>query len=227
MNRVRRFDFADHADEFDEHIGSSIPGYWELRAKCVALSQRFIQDGTTVLDVGCSTGRLLADIREHNAPIHADVTYIGIDVQSAFARHWDRLQKGDLQFQLADIRNAARLTNLSLVSSLFTVQFLPEKDKELVLSKIMDGLVPGGTLIIAEKVLASSARLQDALVPPYYDFKRKAFSAAEILKKERDLRGVMTCWSERELEDKLRSAGFRELQSFWKNFPFVALMALK
>jgi len=223
---IHRFKFADHAAQFDEHIMSSIPGLRRLRSECVMLSQRFIQGGTTVIDVGCSTGQFLAGVRDHNAAFHQDVEYVGIDIEAKFSAHWQLLEKPDLHFQVADVRTLP-LEGLSFASGLFTLQFLPEKDKRPVLKKIHAGLVTGGALVIAEKVLASSARLQDALVPPYYDFKRECFSSDEILDKERALRGVMTCWSEDEIKDALASIGFREIQLFWSNFPFKAFVAVK
>jgi tRNA (cmo5U34)-methyltransferase len=82
--------------------------------------------------------------------------------------------------------------------------------------------------MIAEKVLASSARLQDALTFPYYDYKlERGFSAAEILDKERNLRGQMTLWTASELGQALRCAGFREIEPMWACFPFVGLLAIK
>lgn len=223
---IHKFKFADHATQFDEHITSSIPGYLALRSECVTLSQRFIQDGTKVLDIGCSTGQFLASVHDHNGAFHRDVEYVGVDIEPKFSGHWQLLQKPDLHFQVADVRTIP-LEGLSLISSQFTVQFLPEKDKRPLLEKVHAGLVTGGALVIAEKVLASSARLQDALVPPYYDFKRECFTPEEILNKERSLRGVMTCWSEDELKEALAAVGFREIQSFWSSFPFKAFVAVK
>jgi hypothetical protein len=46
------FSFGDHAPVFDAHIRSSIPGYTELASTCVSLSLRYVQSGTTVIDVG-------------------------------------------------------------------------------------------------------------------------------------------------------------------------------
>ena len=57
------FSFQDHAKDFDDHISRSIPGYWDLVRNCVGMSRRFVQSGTTVVDVGCSTGRLLASTK--------------------------------------------------------------------------------------------------------------------------------------------------------------------
>ena len=116
---------------------------------------------------------------------------------------------------------------MSYVTSLFTLQFIPEPDKLPVLERIHAGLRPGGALLIAEKELASSARLQDVLTFPYYDFKRKSFRADEILDKERSLRGQMTLWSEEELRSHLAEVGFKEMEPIWDRFPFIAFLALK
>jgi tRNA (cmo5U34)-methyltransferase len=111
--------------------------------------------------------------------------------------------------------------------SLFTLQFVPEKDKLRLLNRIRDGLVPGGALFLAEKVSASSARLQDALAFPYYDYKLGSFTEKEILDKERSLRGQMTGWSQKELMKVLKSElGFRHVEIVWNDFPFTAVLAL-
>ena len=224
---IQNFKFADHARAFDNHIGASIPGYNQLRAQCVKISQRFIQDETGVIDIGCSTGRLLRSISAYNQKWHSDVRYIGIDTEAAYQEHWIRNSRKGIQFEVADARTFGGFDNASLAISLFTVQFIREKDKRSLLSKIRNGLVPGGALIIAEKVLANTGRIQDALTFPFYDHKRKTFSAETILDKECRLRGQMTLWTEDEMKAVLREAGFRDLQSFWLNFPFVGLLALK
>src|SRR5262249_5178240 len=78
-----------------------------------------------------------------------------------------------------------------------------------LLQRIHDGLVEGGALIIAEKVLANSARFQELCMVNYYDHKLRAFSADEILKKALDLRGMMDPWEETRLLDALSSVGCR------------------
>ena len=80
-------------------------------------------------------------------------------------------------------------------------------------------MVEGGALIIAEKTLAVSARQQDALMGPYYDYKlEQGFSEKELLDKARSLRGQMTLWTEAELKRSLRQVGFQEIQPIWRNF---------
>jgi tRNA (cmo5U34)-methyltransferase len=222
------FSFQDHAKDFDDHISRSIPGYRELVRTCVRLSRRFVQPGTTVVDVGCSTGHLLASIQESNKAARPDVNYVGLDCVPDFSDHWGRLEIANVGFEVCDARSYQGFKNVSLAYSLFTIQFVRAADKMSLLQRIYDGLVDGGALIIAEKTFAESARLQDALTGPYYDSKLdQGFSEKEVLDKERSLRGLMTLWTEAELRQVLRRVGFQELQPIWGSSTFIGLLALK
>jgi tRNA (cmo5U34)-methyltransferase len=222
------FSFRDHAAVFDRHIALSIPGYRDvLSPECVRQSHRFVQPGTHVYDVGCSSGHLLDRVRRANQVARPDVRYIGIDCELGFEMDWTRKKRANLHFELADARRY-QYRNASLIFSRFTIQFIREADKRSVLKRLYNGLVDGGALIIAEKTLAETARLQDALTGPYYDHKReKGFTAEQILDKERSLRGQMTLWTEAELREELGRAGFREMNAFWRASSFVAYLALK
>ena len=79
--------------------------------------------------------------------------------------------------------------------------------------------MPGGALILAEKLLAVTPMMQDAITFPYYDGKlRRGFDAQHVLDKERSLRGVMTCWTLDELVGKLRRVGFGPIQIIWAHY---------
>lgn len=225
---VTDFSFSEHAQDFDSHISSSIPGYGQLQSTCRELSRRFIQPGTAVIDVGCSSGRLLGSIQEYNRSARPDVVYTGIDCVEDFKVHWLEMQNPSLRFEVIDALLYRGFKNVSTVLSLFTVQFVRSADKMALLQLMYDGLVYGGALIIAEKTLACTARMQDAVTFPYYDYKlRQGHSEKDLLDKERRLRGLMTLWTEDELKEILRKVGFREIQSIWSNFTFVGYLALK
>ena len=88
--------------------------------------------------------------------------------------------------------------------------------------------MPGGALILAEKLLAVTPMMQDAITFPYYDGKlRRGFDAKHVLDKERSLRGVMTCWTLDELVGKLRQVGFGPIQIIWARCLFMAIVAAR
>ncbi len=225
---TRDFSFAEHAANFDDHIRSSIPGLEDLRQACTALSRRFVQNDTSVIDVGCSTGIQLRSIRDVNQADRPSVRYVGIGTVPNYGAQWAERSTDNVRFEVRDARSFDGFSNSSLVTSLFTLQFIPEPDKLNLLTRVYEGLIPEGALIIAEKVLANNARFQDMLTFSYYDSK-KGFSAKQILDKERSLRGVMNLWTEAELIDALCAAGFecKGIQRFWQNYLFVAMIARK
>jgi tRNA (cmo5U34)-methyltransferase len=213
----QQFSFADHAPNFDGHIRASIRGLDDLRDEVVNVSRYHVQSGTFVVDIGCSEGTVLRSVRDANRATRPGVRYLGIDVEPSFEPHWRRRTADDLEFRFADARSH-RFEDASLVISLFTLQFIPARDRVPLLRRVHDGLVDGGALIIAEKVLAGSARFQEILMINYYNHKLHAFSAGEILKKALDLRGMMDPWEETRLLDALRSAGFGpdDVQHLWR-----------
>ncbi len=224
---IADFSFGSQAPTFQNHISRSIPSYDNLLTQCLVLSRRFVQTETKVIDIGCSTGKFIADLAAHNAT-RKDVTYIGIDVEEGFADSWKKIGGPKIQFLLEDVRQYSGYEGSSLASSFFTLQFLKEEDRIPLLKRINEGLIEGGALIVAEKILAKTARLQDALTFPYYDFKLgNGFTEEEILTKERKLRGQMTLWSQVELQAALVASGFVESQIIWCNFPFIAFLAIK
>lgn len=167
-------------------------------------------------------------IRRANLACRAGVEYVGIDCEPNFGEHWKRRKARNIYFKACDARTYEGFKNVSLTLSLFTVQFIRPVDKLPLLSRIYAGLVEGGALIIAEKTLAETARLQDALTFPYYDYKlERGFTSEHILDKERSLGGQMTLWTEAELRAALNQVGFREIEPIWRSFMFVGLLALK
>jgi tRNA (cmo5U34)-methyltransferase len=222
------FSFDEYATEFDAHISASIPGYDRFNWWVEGLSRRFVQSGTRVVDLGCSTGAMLCRVRDANRQSRQSVDYVGIDVARSFEQHWCMRRAGDLRFNSRDALEF-EFSDVSLVIASFFLQFVPERRKIGLLQRIYDGLVDGGALFIAEKTLAGSSTLQDLIVFTYYDHKLSSFSAEEILNKERRLRGVMTPWTRARLVEALCAVGFcpQDIESFWQEGPFIALVAMK
>jgi len=223
------FSFANYADDFDRHIERSIRGYRNLIEDCVELSQYFVEDDTVVCDIGCATGRTLATIRARNQERAPGASYVGLDIEPSFRRHWTGLAGANIRFLMQDVLTFEDFANLSLATSIFTLQFLPERHRRKVCRRIYEGLVPGGALIVAEKTFAQMPKIQDMLTSLYLHYKRWHFSDEEILDKEKSLRDMMKPGSEADLVWMLNDVGFKaeNIESFWRSHLFAAFVCVK
>jgi tRNA (cmo5U34)-methyltransferase len=223
---MTKFTFAQREEGFDNHIEHSIRGYTNLWNDVLKYSEYFVEDYTNVVDIGCSTGKLLKAMIEQNtfAP-HAN--YVGIEVEEDFFKSYDEDEEqfSHLRYHRGDVRDF-RFLNCSLVTSIFTLQFIQEKERSSIIKQIYEGLNPGGAFIFAEKTIAECSKIQDIRTFTYYDYKREHFTSDDILNKEKQLRHMMT---RKELINKCATAGFAfdRIDSFWQNHSFTAFVAIK
>ena len=222
------FTFAHREEGFDTHIEKSIRGYSDLHNDVVKLSRFFVENGSTVIDLGCSTGKTLASMYNQNKDFTQEVEYVGIDYAEGFWSEMEKTKKKypNIHLQTADVREF-EFRNCCLVTSIFTLQFIPRKDRQELLNKIYSGLNDGGAFIFSEKTYSNNSKLQDILTFMHYDHKRQSFDAEDIMEKEVTLRSMLRPNTWDEIEEMLFIAGFRKVQIFWQNYLFVGAVALK
>ena len=228
------FTFAHRQEGFDEHIDWSIRGYSNLLDDVVSLSRYFVEEDTNVVDIGCSTGKLTARILEHNYEACPGANYVGVEVAEGFFSNLDERKVSldekypgtAVDFIFDDIRNY-EFKNCSLVTSLFTLQFMPYAFREQVIDNIYYGLNEGGAFIFGEKIDTSHSRIENMLRTTYYEFKNKSFDYEDIMQKELTLKNMLKPNSWDEIENMLNIAGFKAVQSFWQNHLFIGAIAIK
>lgn len=235
---MTEFSFANFSSEFDDHISKSIPGFDMLNYMVVQLSDYFVRDDTNVVDIGCSTGNLIAQLYERHHDSFKHLAYVGYDVEQKMIDKAVNRKLPKTEFLKKDITkldkieyftNGTKPRSNSFITSIFTLQFIERNKRKEVLQKCYDSLVTGGALVISEKVLSQSGILQNCMSFPHYDYKSQFFSEKEILDKERDLRKIMRCETIEFLYDILESVGFEHhnMQSFWRSYNFVGVIAIK
>jgi len=224
---MTKFTFATSKEGFDNHIDKSVRGYSHLWGDILSLSKYFVEDHTTVVDLGCSTGKLLKAMIEQNKKHIPHANYVGIEVEEDFYGDYtfDEEKFENLMYHRGDVRDYY-FDNCSLVTSIFTLQFMPPKDRQEVIKKVYDGLNTGGAFIFSEKTFSCNPRIQDMMTFTFYDYKRQNFTDKEILDKEVQLRHMMKPNTKTELYEMFTSAGF-EVHNFWQNFNFMGAIALK
>ena len=199
----------------------------------ISLSRYFVEDNTNIVDIGCSTGKNTKAMMEYNSDHSPDANFIGIEIADGFEKDLKKRKEelrvqglNNVEFLMKDIRGY-QITNANLVTSIFTLQFMPKKDRKEVISNIYSGLNEGGAFIFAEKTICESALIQDMITFNYYDYKRKSFDTTDIMDKERTLRNIMKPNTWQQLELMISYAGFSTVQPFWRNHAFVGAIAIK
>ncbi len=227
------FTFAHREEGFDEHIDKSIRGYQDLLSDIVSLSRYFVEKETNVYDIGCSTGKLTEAMLKKNQDIE-DVHYYGIEVADGFVGDmksreiklnsdysWNKIK-----FLHEDVRDSM-INNASLITSVFTLQFMSMRDRLPMIKKVYNGLNEGGAFIFAEKTICENAKFQEMITFNFYDYKRKFFDTKDIMDKEQTLRNIMKPNTWKQIEKYIYDAGFKDVQPFWRNHMFVGAIAVK
>lgn len=220
-NKNKKFSFST-IQNFDTHINKSIYGYDNMNNIIIQLSQYFIEDNTKVIDIGCSTGKLIKNIKEYT---NKNANYIGLEIEDNFTKDFKSVD--NLLLQKQDIIDYNNFNNSSFITSIFTLQFLPLKDRLNLLKKIYDGLNYGGAFILSEKVISDDSKINDILTFLYYDYKKVNFTNDEILNKESDLRDIMKPITLEDNISLLQKAGFKKIELFWRTYNFCSIIAIK
>jgi tRNA (cmo5U34)-methyltransferase len=108
------------------------------------------------------------------------------------------------------------------------LQFVPPADRQPLLQAVFDGLLPGGILLLSEKVIHSAASLNDLQQSFYYRFKAEnGYSELEISRKRNALENVLIPESIEQHIERLQQTGFSTIDTWLKWFNFASLICRK
>ncbi|TLU99379.1 carboxy-S-adenosyl-L-methionine synthase CmoA [Dyadobacter luticola] len=216
---------------FDDMVSRSVPFYGEIQRMLGEIAADHAKEGSSVYDLGCSTGTTLIEI---DKLIPSDVRFVGIDEspemldkcdlklkEAGFVRPYE-LTVADLQQEELPIKNA------SVVILCLTLQFVRPLYRERLLRNIYKGLNPGGVLLLAEKVLTENSQFNRDFIKYYYDYKRRNhYSELEISQKREALENVLIPYKLSENTLLLKEAGFTDCEVFFKWYNFSGMIAFK
>lgn len=228
---ISDFDFGENtAQVFDDMLDRSIPQYRELQRMMGELAGEMATPGSRVYDLGCSTGITLRSVDQTVDP---EATLVGLDYSRAMLDKAqenlaDQHASGRVELDEADLNEGVELHNASVVILNLTLQFVRPMNREPLLESIVEGLNPGGVLILVEKVLGNDAFLNRLWIKLYYDMKRRnGYTDTEIAQKREALENVLIPYRPDENIKILRRAGFDEVDMFFKWYNFAGFLALK
>lgn len=229
-------DFAFNEDVvrvFPDMIKRSVPGYPTIVENIGVLAAQFAQPNTCLYDLGCSLGAVSQALRRHVKTDNCQV--IAVDNSSAMVeRCREYLHAQDSMFQEllpaevieADVL-ALQYQPASLVALNFTLQFIPREQRPALLGAIRQALVPGGALILSEKLRFEDEQEHALLTDLHIAFKRaNGYSELEIAQKRSAIENVMKPDSLEAHRQRLLDAGFSKVVPWFQCLNFASLIAL-
>ncbi len=229
-------DFAfneDVARVFPDMIKRSVPGYPTIVENIGVLANTFAQPDSYLYDLGCSLGAVSQALRRHVKAERCHV--IAVDNSPAMTRRCQEyLCAQDAMFQelltveviTADILELA-LQPASLITLNFTLQFIAPAQRADLLKCIHHALLPGGALILSEKLCFSDPAEQQLLTQLHLAFKRaNGYSELEIAQKRTAIENVMLPDTLETHRERLQAAGFTRVLPWFQCLNFASLIAL-
>jgi tRNA (cmo5U34)-methyltransferase len=234
LDQVPDFVFnEDVAKVFPDMIKRSVPGYPTIVENLGVLAAQFAQPHSALYDLGCSLGAVTQALRRH---VKSDgCRVIAVDNSRAMVeRCSEYLHAQDAMFQEllpvevieADIL-ALDLQPASLVALNFTLQFVAPEQRLELLGRIRQALLPGGALILSEKLRFEDDAEHALLNELHLAFKRaNGYSELEIAQKRSAIENVMKPDSLEQHRERLLAAGFSRVVPWFQCLNFASLIAL-
>ncbi len=212
---------------FDKHILNSVPLYVNAHDLICKMSDYFIKDDSSIIDIGSSTGTLLRSLNDRHS-LKSNIKYLGIESEKEMVKASKLKSKNHkIKFVNKKIQNYS-FPKSNMITSVYTIQFTNPSIRQGIYNKIYKSLNWGGAFFLFEKVRGPDARFQDILTGTYNDFKLDmGYNYDEISIKSQSLRGVLEPFSTNGNLGLLKRAGFKDILIIFKYICFEGYLAIK
>ena len=224
-----RFDAAVVA-VFEDMIKRSVPGYDAIITMIGELAGRYARNNTNCYDLGCSLGA--ATLAIAHGMEATDCKIIGVDnsadmidqCRQNLAQHKNTVP---IELICDDIGNVA-INNASVVVLNFTLQFIPTEQRQILMDKIYQALIPGGVVIVSEKICFDDPYHQQLMTELHHNFKRaNGYSDLEIAQKRTALENVLIPETLAQHKQRFLQAGFSHSDVWFQCFNFASMLAIR
>ncbi|MBU0991083.1 MAG: carboxy-S-adenosyl-L-methionine synthase CmoA [Proteobacteria bacterium] len=217
-------------DVFDDMIHRSVPFYSERLTRMSQLAAMFYQNESRIYDLGCSNGNFGLHFLGEMGKKPFDM--IAVDSSNAMLEAYrkrlsDRPNGDCIKLILDNIENVV-IENTSVVIINLTLQFLPVSERDDIVRRIFDALLPQGILLMTEKVIHENDEMTRLQQDFYYRYKREnGYSNLEISQKRDALENVLIPEAIETHIKRFQTAGFRTIDIFQKWFNFSSFICIK
>ena len=220
------------AEVFDDMLDRSVPFYQTVIKTSASLIRSLAEPGSTVVDLGCSTGSTLVELARLLPDMH--LRFIGLDNAPAMlakARRKAEMFGKKIEFRRQDITAPDLSVNFSgadIILCNYTMQFIRPLQRQEVVNSLYNTLSAGGLLILSEKIISSHININRKFIDIYHEFKREqGYSELEIAAKREALENVLIPFTVEENVRLLTGSGFNGVEMFFRWINFASFIGLK
>ena len=228
---ITPFEFNESvASVFDDMITRSVPHYKEIIEQQSRLTAKFYRIGTEIYDLGCSNGNFTAAFISEMG--EKDFSLSAVDNSGPMIEFFKKRISGYIGHNRvtpvhSDIMDI-KFKKSSVVIANLTLQFIPVRQREILIKRIYDALIPGGIFLITEKTVNSDSGLADLQQEFYYRLKEEnGYSKIEITRKREALENVLIPETVEDHIERLKKAGFSAIEIWFKWYHFAAFLCRK
>jgi tRNA (cmo5U34)-methyltransferase len=216
------------ASVFPDMIRRSVPGYETVVPLTGLIGARHAQNGTRCYDLGCSLGASsIALERQLDRVGIEDCPIIAVDDSPAMLAEARRLLPSArrIRWHLGDIvKLDYELASVIVMN--YTLQFLSPSARLPLLERLRHALVPGGVLLVAEKICFDDPTAQQYFSEVHHAFKRaNGYSDLEVSQKRQAIENVLIPDTIATHEARFVAAGFSRVDTWFQCLNWAAFAA--
>ena len=230
-DRIEGFTFDEEVvSVFPDMIGRSVPGYDASIAMLPILADRYLQKDSNVYDLGCSLGASTLPImpcaEQRNCKI------IAVDNSISMLEKCRQIISQHTEHDCVDLRCGDLLKvdfeRSSMTIMNYTLQFVPVEMRLQLLTDIQQATLPGGVVVLSEKITFQDPQINDEMIELHQAFKRSnGYTALEISQKRAALENVLIPEPYSVHQKRLHEAGFSRIQVICQALNFCTMLAIK
>jgi len=226
---ISKFTFDQKVvDVFDDMVLRSVPGYKQMIELIGLAGRNYPVINSNVYDLGCSTGAVTLSITSNLKS--ESIKIFSIDNSQEMLNQCSKNLLGteaNIQYICDDIENI-QFENASLIVLNLTLQFINPKNRSDLIERIFKSLLPGGALIISEKIINENEEINKSLISLHESFKREnGYSETEIAQKRKAIEDVLIPESIEQHLKRLSDAGFKKPLVQMQCINFASFLAVK
>lgn len=229
--QVARFSFDDTVVRvFPDMIRRSVPGYPTIIDMIGVLAARYAQPDTCLYDLGCSLGAAttaMASLTGETCNPIVAVDNSRAMIEQAATLLSDAGQAHRVTLEEGDVAEMA-FAPCSMAVLNFTLQFIAPQKRDALIQRLADATVPGGILVLSEKIRFANEAENTLQTELHHAFKRNnGYSDLEISQKRTALENVLIPETLTDHEARLKKAGYRHIHVWFRCFNFISLLAVR